>query len=58
MTENEGERTRPEGQSKFEWRPEDIVILDPDEAAAAEAEYQELLAVMAVGDATTRELFD
>jgi hypothetical protein len=33
-------------QSKFEWRPEDVTILTPEEAAAAEAEYQELLVEM------------
>jgi hypothetical protein len=38
-------------QSKFEWRPEDIIILTPEESAAAEAEYRELLAKMATQDA-------
>ena len=51
MTYEEGNNTMAERQSRFEWRPEDIVILTPDEAAIAEAEYQELLAEMAVEDA-------
>ena len=34
----------PRPQGKFEWRPRDITILTPEEAAAADSEYQELLA--------------
>jgi hypothetical protein len=34
----------PRLRGKFEWRPDDITILTPEEAAAADTEYQELLA--------------
>jgi hypothetical protein len=44
MNDGEERRAEPEQRSKFEWRPEDITILTPAEAANAEAEYQELLA--------------
>ena len=33
-------------QSKFEWRPDDITILNEEESTAAEVEYQEQLAEM------------
>jgi hypothetical protein len=31
----------PKQQSKFEWRPEDIIILSPEESDAATAEFEE-----------------
>jgi len=41
MSDDFGEYIHP--QSKFEWRPEDVTILTDEEAAAADAEYQEWL---------------
>jgi hypothetical protein len=34
----------PLPQSKFEWRPEDVTIVSPEEAATDEAEFEEWLA--------------
>jgi hypothetical protein len=37
----------PKEQSKFEWRPEDIIILSPEESAAATEEFEECQAELA-----------
>jgi hypothetical protein len=42
--DDKGEKTQREPPSKFEWRPEDVIILSEEECDAAVAEYEEWLA--------------
>ena len=44
MSDNMGEKTQHEPPSKFEWRPEDVIILSEEECDAADAEYEKWLA--------------
>jgi hypothetical protein len=44
MSDHNGENTKREPRSKFEWRPEDVILLSEEESDAAEAEYAEWLA--------------
>jgi hypothetical protein len=44
MSDDMGEKTKHEPPSKFEWRPEDVIILSQEETDAADAEYEEWLA--------------
>ena len=37
----------PKQQSKFEWRPGDVIILSPEESAAVTAEFEEWQAELA-----------